>query len=122
MADYYTYCSFNIPLTAAQQDWAIAELSREDDDNLSPGVVCEKRGDHLWIRHDETADVDELMERLQAVMKHFDIVGPWGFMWSGDCSRPLIDAYGGGACAITQTDITSVNTHEWLHQHGVIET
>jgi hypothetical protein len=110
-----------IPLTAAQQDWAIAELTRidEDDDNPPPGVVCEKQGDHLWISHDETADIDCLGERLQTVMKHFDIVGPWGFVWSSDCSAPRTDAYGGGACVITQTDITSVNTHEWLHEHGV---
>jgi hypothetical protein len=33
MANYYTYVSFTIPLTAEQQDWAIDELYRESDDD-----------------------------------------------------------------------------------------
>jgi hypothetical protein len=113
MADYFIYCSFNIPLTAEQQDWAIDELDRsnrtdedtDDDEDTYPYMLCEKRDEYLWIRHsDNGADIDGLCARLQNIMKHFDISGTWGFNWSQDCTVPRTDAYGGGACIVSQDE------------------
>jgi hypothetical protein len=124
MADYL----INIPLTEEQQDWAIDELDRtnetdedtDDDADPYPYVICKKRGDYLWIRHhDQGVDLDPLCHRLQNIMKHFDIPGPWGFTWSQDCTAPRTDAYGGGACIVSQDEITYMDTGTWLIERGV---
>ena len=36
--------------------------------------------------------------------------------WSNDCSKPRVDAFGGGAAFITARKIKSINTGEWLHR------
>jgi hypothetical protein len=144
MADYTIRVSFNIRLAYEQLDWAIDELSRhpkDDDyehDNI-PGVVCEKRyapiDSHatqreteaeqsvqpacLWIRHDEATDIDALCARLQTIMRQFDIKDRWGFSWSQDCTAPRLDAYLGGACIISQSEIEQMHTGDWLIARGV---
>jgi hypothetical protein len=122
MADYIIYTPFVIPLPVAQQGWAKHELERPDEDDGGdphPGVICEK-GDYLWIRHDDQgANIDALCARLQTIMKHFDVPGTWGFQWSQDCSAPRTDAYAGGACVVSQTEITEMTTGMWLAERGV---
>jgi len=41
------------------------------------------------------------------------------FEWSNDCSKPRVDAYGGGAVIITARKIKSMSTTEWLRRHAV---
>jgi len=36
--------------------------------------------------------------------------------WSHDCSKPRVDAFGGGAALITARKIKTINTGEWLHR------
>jgi hypothetical protein len=145
MADYSIYVSFLVPLAANQLDWAIEELYRDpkDDDyelDNDPGVICEKRyapsgpRDNvtdlgverpvpptawLWIRNDESVDIDALCARLQTIMRRFDVNGRWGFSWSQDCSAPRVDAYCGGACIISQTQIEEISTRDWLVARGI---
>jgi hypothetical protein len=142
MANYYNYVSFTVPLAPEQQDWAIKELTRDptDDDEMHPGVVCVKSGapahlldgsgliyapalssEFLWIHTDEWTGVDALCDRLRNIMRRFDIPGKWGFNWSQGCSSPRVDAYGGGACVVSQTRIESINTGDWLIEHGVAD-
>jgi hypothetical protein len=115
MANYYAYVSFVIPLTADQQDLAIEELEREHDQERA-GIEVKKANDGVWIQGDDV-DIEELANRLQNIMKHFDIPGRWGFEWSNDCSKPMLEAYGGGACVITQTNIEYLSTSRWLAEH-----
>jgi hypothetical protein len=147
MADYYYHCSFLIPLTEeAQRDWAIDELYRDnDDDNENdryPGVICDESGtapaighdlvktaegfkparlagDYLWIHDDDSLDIHALCVRLQNIMKHFSVEGIWGFAWTRSCSKPRLDAYCGGACIVSQTEITFMDTFGWLAERGI---
>jgi hypothetical protein len=43
-------------------------------------------------------------------------VGGAFFIGANDCSKPRVDAYGGGAALITGQKIKSINTGEWLHR------
>jgi hypothetical protein len=146
MADYFTYLSFTIPLRPDQQDWAIKELMRDGDEDDTTGIICGKNGgpadfdllmtpsgameappksgDYIWIMHEDGqgVNVDTMAERLLNIMKHCDVAGAWGFQWSNDCTKPRLDAYGGGACAISQTGIEWMNTADWLIGHGVPRT
>jgi len=38
------------------------------------------------------------------------------FEWSHDCSKPRVDAYGGGAAVITAQEIKTMSTAAWLNQ------
>jgi hypothetical protein len=40
------------------------------------------------------------------------------FEWSHDCSRPLTDAYGGGAVLITAKGIKTMSTRQWLRENA----
>jgi hypothetical protein len=40
------------------------------------------------------------------------------FEWSHDCSKPRVDAYGGGAAIITAKRIKTMSTCEWLRKHA----
>jgi len=135
MANYYNFLSFTVPLTPAQQDWAIEELTRastdEDEDESDAGVVCERSAGpthllngretsgFLWITSDECACIDQICARLQNIMRHFDIDGKWGFAWAQHCSKPRLDAYGGGACTVSQTESEWINTFQWLDKQGI---
>ena len=145
MADYWVYVSFSVPLAADQLDWAIDELYRDpedDDDEMDndPGVICEKRyapsapRDNvtdlgverpvpptawLWIRNDESVDIDALCARLQVIMRQFDVKGQWSFTWSQTCSAPRLDADCGGACIVSQVQIEEMSTHDWLIARGI---
>ena len=47
----------------------------------------------------------------------FDLKGLWGFEYANTCSRPRLDAYGGGAHAIdlgARKSIGWVCSYEWL--------
>jgi hypothetical protein len=91
MANYYTYVSFIIPLTAEQQHLAIEELEREpEDDEDAPGIEVEKDNDGVWI-HGNDIFVESLVNRLQNIMKHFDVAGRWGFEWANGCSKPGLE-------------------------------
>jgi hypothetical protein len=137
MANYYTHVSFTICLLAEQMDWAIAKLCDADDDDRTPGVDCVKEAapanydlvmtadgmksagllrtpGRLWVTDQESVDVCLLAERLQAIMRHFDIEGRGGFEYSEDCSKPRLGAYGGGACVITKDSIEPFHSSRWL--------
>jgi hypothetical protein len=38
------------------------------------------------------------------------------FEWSHDCSKPRVDAYGGGAAFITAKEIKTMSTSAWLNE------
>jgi chromate transport protein ChrA len=52
-------------------------------------------------------------------MRHFNVAGKWGFNWAQNCSKPRLNAYGGGACMVSQTESEWINTFDWLTQQEV---
>ena len=74
-------------------------------------------GPQRWIFDDdygEPADVIAFVEQLGPALR---LTGLWGFEWSHSCSRPRLDAFGGGACLIdlaTGKTVASISTNEWL--------
>ena len=73
----------------------------------------------IWI-HSENSDIDSIAVFIQHLMQKFDIKDPICFEWADDCSRPLLDAYGGGAAIITVDDIKCMSTGGWISRqlHG----
>jgi hypothetical protein len=139
MADYFTKFSVVLPLpNEAAQRYALdldANARRvvhgdEPPDNFPPSLaeVTEdwqfetdaesadgKWG--LWL-HSEYGGIDAVCAFVQHLLQKFDPSGRLTLEWSNDCSKPRLDAFGGGAALITATEIKTMNTAEWLRQQA----
>lgn len=71
------------------------EASIADGFDLSEGEAA------VWIRDDEgMVNIDLLVYVLEEAVRKFEISKPITFEWANDCSKPRIDAYGGGSAVI----------------------
>jgi hypothetical protein len=93
----------------------VDQLKRIDPCRLgSPGflVSYEKTG-HLWIRHDESANLEFLTRYLSEVVQETGLQ-EWGFEYSDDCSQPYVGAFGGGVMLITKQGMEHFRTYDML--------
>ena len=133
MADYFTNFSLVVRLpNEAAQTYALklagqanrlnqgdeaegefpAELQEHAEDwcfDVEADVVEEHPG--LWL-HSSNGGINAVCAFLQHLLQKFDPAGQVTFEWSHDCSKPRIDAYGGGAAIITARKIKTISTHE----------
>ncbi len=137
MADYFT--NFSLVITLAdetEQQYALdlahkASLGQQGEpvpadfppslkeaiedwqfETLADGSAT-KHG--LWL-HSIYGGVDAVCLFIQHLLQKFDPQGKVSFEWSHDCSKPRVDAYGGGAAIITAQEIRSMSTAAWLNQ------
>ena len=79
----------------------------------------------IWL-HSSYGGIDAVCAFIQHLLQKFNPTGIVGFEWAEDCSKPRIDAYGGGAAIVTATEIKTMNNREWLQDNlpaaGVPET
>jgi hypothetical protein len=138
MADYFTHFSlvFTLPSPEAQT-YALelaAQASRIQQGDEAPGAFPKELADiiedwcfdiepdtaedkpALWL-HSSNGGIDAVCVFIQHLLQRFDPQGRVTFEWSHDCSKPRADAYGGGAAIVTATEIKSMSTGQWLHQH-----
>lgn len=140
MADYYTETSFevdfkttknaidfvyvldSVDFTLAEREYRdaddpfallINELIRALEDDYSVGFRYEQRDTKVWFSHDYSANIESLITVLECAMQHWDL-DPIGFEWSNTCSKPRLDAFGGGAAYITKERTETMNTYQWL--------
>lgn len=98
---------------ANESDYCDAELDVERTES-GRLFICSDNGDLV-------ADL------LQEVLKRFDLDMAVGFQWAFDCSKPVTDAYGGGACVVTRDNKRWMDTGRWLRDqmqamgHGTLE-
>jgi hypothetical protein len=71
----------------------------------------------LWIHDDESGDVEQVIGFVLRLAEAFNLKGMWGFTCALTCSRPRLDAFGGGAHIIdlgVRKSISWTSTQEWL--------
>jgi hypothetical protein len=131
MADYFTNFSVVLPLTKAQQEYAMQitkqmEQHRFHDEPLPAGFPESLKGEAenwtfetasvdkgIWI-HSQYGGQDAAGVFIQHLLQKFAFAGGVAFEWSHDCSKPLVDAFGGGAAFVTANEIETFTTQEWL--------
>lgn len=132
MADYFTNFSFILPLTDdAQKEYALnlaktVSLHRDQDtplpanfpDQLKDVVEdwqfeSERCDEGVWL-HSDSGGIDAVCAFVQHLLNKFDTAPFVTFEWSHDCNKPRTDAFGGGAAAITKTEIETMNTSDWI--------
>jgi hypothetical protein len=139
MADYFTNFSLVIALPdGAAQEYALELAGRAErirlEDEQSDGFPASLKGvvedwcfetdadSHsgkpgLWLRS-SSGGIDAVCEFIRHLLGKFDPQGRVTFEWSNDCSKPRLDAYGGGAAIVTAHEIKTMNTGEWLDRHA----
>jgi hypothetical protein len=132
MADYYTKFSVILPLPNKEaQTYALelASKAQAQDPSDCPKsfhdvielwhfeTVADRTPESwgIWM-NSENGGIDAVCVFIQHLLQKFDPDGRVTFEWSNDCSKPRVDAYGGGAAIITAKEIKSTNTSEWLQQ------
>ena len=87
------------------EDWQF------DTDPSDPSTGC-----GLWL-HSSSGGIDAVCAFIQHLLERFDPAGHVALEWSNDCSKPRVDAFGGGAAVITATRVKTISTSQWLHRH-----
>jgi hypothetical protein len=138
MADYFTNFSLQLRLPdEAAQNYALelhrqgvqlwqgedvpadypAELREHHEDwcfEVEADVVEQHPG--LWL-HSSNGGIDAVCAFIQHLLQKFNLPETVTFEWSHDCSKPRVDAYGGGAAVITARKIKTMSTCQWLRKH-----
>jgi hypothetical protein len=128
MANYFTHfsCLLDVgtPDKAARALALFAELRAADQDADDPEVAGfdivrqdASEGSTLWIHDDEHGDVEAVIRFVLRLADDLDLTGLWGFQYALTCSRPRLDAFGGGAHVIDLGARKSVGrtcSQEWL--------
>ena len=128
MADYFTHfsCLLDVgcPEKASRAIDFFLELRDEDDQADEPrfhgfdlSLQDGPETSVLWVRDDESGNVEAVAAFILRLAEEFDLSGLWGFEHSNTCSSPRLDAFGGGAHVIdlgARKVIGWVNTQTWL--------
>lgn len=134
MADYYTHFSCLLDLGTAEKAAKALEIYRrmdsgeDDGDDTLAGLYggCfgfelqlqeGSDGSVLWISDEDGGDVESVIRFVLRCAEELDLTGLWGFDFAHTCSRPRLDAFGGGAHVIdlgARKSIGWISTQEWL--------
>jgi hypothetical protein len=129
MADYFTHFSCVLDVGSAEKTIAALELldrlhleEEEADDPEFSGFALSQQdgpgGSILWFHDDDgQGDVEGVIQFVLRLAEELDLTGLWGFDYSHTCSRPRLEAFGGGAHVIdlgARKSIGWISTHEWL--------
>lgn len=107
MADFHTQfsCIFDVG-TAENATRAemirgefAAELDRDEGETLGFGMEIDHASGPgaLWIHSDEYGSPEHVIRFVLRCAADLTLGGLWGFTWSHSCSKPRVDAFGGGA-------------------------
>jgi len=129
MADYLTHFSCLLDVGTPERATAALDLLTRlhldeegaDDPEYSGFALTQQDGPGgsiLWIHDDDgDGDVEGVIRFVLRLTEEIDLTGLWGFEFAFTCSRPRLDAFGGGAHVIDlgkRKSIGWISTHEWL--------
>jgi len=68
----------------------------------------------LWIYSEESANITHIVHAIHQTMNHYNTPGYVAFEWSYSASKPMLDAFGGGAVFISAEECLYHTTGNWL--------
>lgn len=125
MADYFTRFSCLLDVGAINVEAALvlyAQMAQdlEADDGLAIGFVAQPSlgtPSALWLYDEGHGEPEHVIAFALRCAEAFDLKGRWGFCWALTCSRPRLDAYGGGAQALdlgARKSLAWTDCSQWL--------
>lgn len=119
MANYFTHFSCVLDLRTSEQAIHALDIYRTLSQELeSEGAVIrfvasidiEPDTTRLWLRDEDSGDPEQVITFVKRCARAFKLDGLWGFQSADTCSRPVRDAFGGGAHVI---DLATGETFDW---------
>jgi hypothetical protein len=128
MADYFTHFSCTLDVVTLDNAVRALELYRNFRDELetegqTPGfaLVAAPTAEQLallWIYDgNASGDTDHVLAFVSKLGPMLGLTGLWGFEWAHTCSKPCLDAFGGGALVIDLASgetLGTISSNEWL--------
>lgn len=127
MADYFTHfsCLLDVgtPENAAQALVLFTALAEDEEDEVRTDgfavSIDEPGSGGLWIRDEGSGDPEQVIGFVRRCAARFGLTGRWGFQYATTCSRPRLDAFGGGAHVL---DLATGETVHWTSADGWLAT
>ncbi len=123
MTEYYTNFSCHLDLRTTDQVKQALELFRTfseelESEGIPTGFVAsidiEPHTTRLWIHSEDHGDPENVIKFVKRCAGAFELDGRWRFQWADSCTRPVRDAFGGGAHVV---DLASGETVDWCDTH-----
>jgi hypothetical protein len=128
MADYYTEFSFVIKdVTQEEAEWLLelyntaamkdGDFEGEEFKHCFDMEIHQEPDMNAWFHSgDGSPNIDVLAGFIQGFLSKFRPNDEIFFQWSSSCSKPRLDAYGGGAMLITSKRWVAQNTADLMEQ------
>lgn len=131
MADYWSSLSVAIELDTEEQVKKAMELFEQFEDGKFPELYDDPDWTNtgclakiptgepttFWLHNNESANLENLATFLAFLVDKLGIDEPIGVEWANGCSKPRLDAYGGGAFVVCRGCETRwLNTNMWMDQ------
>jgi hypothetical protein len=101
MADYYTQGSFVVEIPKGAEEKARAIVDRVNEEfGEDVGYEHDFEEGDLWVYSDTYFDPDHVAVLLRALVEELELPDTIIVQWANSCSKPRVDAFGGGAFAI----------------------
>ena len=101
---------------------AALDLAEKRDGVPCIEVTHDENEGTVWVRSEDSGDVDYTVDLVQVLLKRFELDLVIGFQWANTCSRPRVDAFGGGAVVISRRNVIWFDTGALLEQTVKTET
>jgi hypothetical protein len=85
-------------------------------------VTHDEKEGTVWVRSEDSGDVDYTADLVQAFLRRFDLDRVISFQWANTCSKPRLDAFGGGAVVISRRNADWFYTSTFVETAAKIET
>lgn len=127
MADYFTEFSLVMEVNETEKRWIdrYLDLSKALVDESTYDPVTAKFGESRSVADHEVwfhsfgyqqSSVNTLSELLRRFLIKFDRDDVVVLEWANTCSKPRVDAFGGGAAVVSRLGISFINTGVWAYQ------
>jgi hypothetical protein len=97
-------------------------LAGKHDAFPSIEVTHDEKEGTVWVRSEDSGDVDYTADLVHAFLKRFDLDLVVSFQWAHTCSKPRVDACGGGAVVISRRNTIWFDTGTLLEKAVKVAT
>ena len=101
---------------------AVRRLVEKRDGFPCVQVTHDEEEGTIWVYSDDSGDPDYTVDLARAFLNRFDLDLVVSFQWANTCSKPRLDAFGGGAVVISRRNAVWFNTGMLLEKAAKAET
>lgn len=89
-----------------------------NDECVGFAASFEDDGRTLWVYSEDSGTPEDAATLVQEFLGRFRPDDTLGFEWANTCSRPLVEAFGGGAVFVTAEEQRWMGSGHWLAEQA----